>query len=441
MSVINTNVSASLTQNALAKNERAMAKTMEQLSTGKRINSASDDAAGLAISSRMTSQIRGVTQAVRNANDAIAMLQTADGALIEVTNMMQRMRELAVQSASDTNTSTDRAYLDKEFTQLAAEIQRIGANTQWNGENVLDGSVGTSGSVIYQIGANASQTVNHTFESVKTAGVSAGTQTITTNAAKASGEAYTHLKLTATTTGTGSGVSTLFKTTSSTTVSATASTGIAQTSFMQFTGASFEVGQTLTISIDSVNYSFDVTSVNANGRLTGLTQHGSSTEITTTATAIASTTAAGSISLKVQANALTLTGTTKDGDFTVSSPTASNDATTISYLASGLAAATYFADISTQAGSNSAIKSLDHTITQLNEERATTGSVINRLQYAADNLSNVKTNAEASRSRVEDADYAAATTELARTQIIAQAATAILAQANQMPQTVLSLLR
>ena len=140
MAVINTNVSSILTQNSLAKNERAMSTAMEQLSTGKRINSASDDAAGLAIASRMTSQIEWLNQAVRNGNDAISLVQTADGALIEVTAMLQRMRTLAVQAASDTNTAADRTALNHEFTLLRTEINRVANNTQLNGENVLDRS-------------------------------------------------------------------------------------------------------------------------------------------------------------------------------------------------------------------------------------------------------------------------------------------------------------
>ena len=139
MTVINTNTAATITANALSKNERAMTQAMERLSTGQRINSAGDDAAGLAISSKMTSQISGLNQAVRNANDAISQVQTEEGAMIEVSNMLQRMRTLAVQSSSDTNTSTDRAALDVEFTALASEMQRIGANTQWNGSDLLDG--------------------------------------------------------------------------------------------------------------------------------------------------------------------------------------------------------------------------------------------------------------------------------------------------------------
>ena len=141
MTVINTNTAATLTANALAKNERAMSQTMERLSTGQRINSAADDAAGLAISSRMTSQINGLNAAVRNANDAISMVQTADGAMIEMENMLQRMRELAVQGSTGTNSSTDVTALQTEFTALRDEIFRVVENTQWNGTNLLDGDV------------------------------------------------------------------------------------------------------------------------------------------------------------------------------------------------------------------------------------------------------------------------------------------------------------
>ena len=160
MTVINTNTAATLTANALTKNERAMSQAMERLSTGVRINSASDDAAGLAISSRMTSQVNGLNMAVRNANDAISMVQTADGALIEVTNMLQRMRELAVQAASGTMGTTDVSALNTEFTALRDQIQEIAKNTEWNGSKILDGSIGASGtSVDFQVGANASQTI------------------------------------------------------------------------------------------------------------------------------------------------------------------------------------------------------------------------------------------------------------------------------------------
>ena len=157
-----------------------MSGAMEQLSTGKRINSAADDAAGLAISSRMTAQINGLDQSVRNANDAISLVQTADGALIEVTAMLQRMRTLAVQSASDTNTTADRTALNQEFTLLRTEINRIGNNTQWNGENVLDQSFASNtGAYSFQVGANASQTIDLQIGAYTTTGAATGTTTTT----------------------------------------------------------------------------------------------------------------------------------------------------------------------------------------------------------------------------------------------------------------------
>ena len=160
MATINTNMSAKVAANSLVRNDRSMSATMERLSTGLRINSAKDDAAGLAISSKMTSQIRGLDQAVRNANDAISMIQVAEGAMKEVTNMFQRMRELAVQAISDSNTSADRTALNNEYKQLSAEVMRIAENTQWNGTNILDGG---RTSTTFQIGANASQTIAVNF--------------------------------------------------------------------------------------------------------------------------------------------------------------------------------------------------------------------------------------------------------------------------------------
>ena len=169
MPVINTNVAATITSNALAKNERAMGQAMERLSTGQRINSAADDAAGLAISSKMTSQVRGLDQAVRNGNDAISMIQTADGALIEVSNMLQRMRELAVQAATGTNGATDKAALQTEFAALRSQIDSIATGTTWNGEKVF-GQSGTPAAKGFQVGANAGQQISVTFKNFQTAG-------------------------------------------------------------------------------------------------------------------------------------------------------------------------------------------------------------------------------------------------------------------------------
>ena len=167
MTVINTNVSATLASNAINKNDRAMTTAMERLSTGLRINSASDDAAGLAIAARMRSQVEGLEQAARNANDGISMIQVAEGAYVEVSNMLSRMKEMAVQAASGTYSNTDRAALNLEFSQLQSELQRIAGNTQWNGFNILDGSAGgSSSSVNFQVGAGSGQTMTAAFNTL-----------------------------------------------------------------------------------------------------------------------------------------------------------------------------------------------------------------------------------------------------------------------------------
>ena len=278
MSVINTNVKSIVAQNAMTVNSRSMSKAMEQLSTGKRINGAADDAAGLAISEKMTAQIRGLNQAVRNANDGISMIQVAEGATVEVTNMLQRMRELAVQGLNDTNALVDTNAIKTEFQQLSKEIERISNNTEWNTKKISDGSTSVA---VYQVGANADQTISIAFSDIKA--------------------------------------------------------------------------------------------------LSGLTAVMSA----------ASAASAGAVA--------DFAGTT--------------------------------------------LSNLDTAINAIGTYRSTLGATINRLNYAADNLQNVSTNTTASRSRIQDTDYAQATTELARTQIIQQAATAMLAQANQQPQTVLSLLQ
>ena len=276
MTVINTNVSATLASNAIVRNERAMSTAMERLSTGKRINSASDDAAGLAIASRMSSQVKGLEQAARNANDAISMTQTVEGAGKEILNILTRMKELAVQAGSGTYSDTDRDAMDLEYQQLEAEILRIETNTKWNGQALLDGA----DTVAVQIGAGSSQTMSLSFGDWTTTG----------------------------------------------------------------SGGVFSVQLS----------SYDLQS-------------------------------------------------------------ASNAAT--------------------------AMTNLDTAITKASEELAKYGSYTNRLEYAADNLSNIAANTDASRSRIEDADYAKETSELAKTQIIAQAGTAMLAQANQIKQTVLALVQ
>ena len=167
MTVVNTNVKSLVAHSAIKANDAKLSKAMEQLSTGKRINSAADDAAGLSISTRMTSQIRGLNQAVRNANDAISLLQTAEGAQVEVTEMLQRMRELAIQSSSDTNTASERSYANDEYQQLYAEIDRIAKNTQFNNSALLTGLAGTNGTLDFQVGANSAQKISVVLDNMQ----------------------------------------------------------------------------------------------------------------------------------------------------------------------------------------------------------------------------------------------------------------------------------
>ena len=406
MTVINTNTAATITANAISKNERAMTQTMERLSTGQRINSAADDAAGLAISSRMTSQINGLNMAVRNANDAISMIQTEDGAMIEVTNMLHRMRELAVQAASGTNSSTDRTALNTEFTALIAQIDQVGDDTQWNGTNILDGSTGTSGAVSFQIGANANQTISHTFANIDGTDLVAGSDDDITE-----GSAVT--------------------------------TGSSVKSFPAVLDddVTYAVGDTVSWSLTSISgsankvyYSAKVTTVSS-GAVTGLTMHGSSSEITSSAVTIDSTTEDGNITLTIgSGNSLAFASTTTNtagADFVLADLK----------IQRGVVIGASVASIDTVKGSNNAINAIDQAIADVNSARASSGAAVNRLEYAADNLANVSQNTSASRSRILDADYAAETTELARTQIIQQAGTAMLSQANQQAQSVLALLK
>jgi flagellin len=391
MTVINTNVKSLISQNALNKNNRALSAAMEQLSTGKRINSAKDDAAGLAISSRMTSQIRGLDQAVRNGNDGISMLQTAEGALIEVTNMLQRMRELSVQSANDTYAPQDRGYLDQEFQQLKDEVHRISRATQWNGMNILDGSFegdqGVAGKFAFQVGANEGQTVTHTLGDIGFRKVSVATE-VTTSAASGIKEAGT------------------------VTLSGSFVEGDAVEVTFKGTPTTYTV-----LSTDIVDGDDEATLANV---ATGL------------ATALAATAEIGT--------AVATDGVIEYEATAVNDPLAGSISRTM-VTDEGALADIQDLDIMTTPNSSEALAALDVGIDTINSARADIGAMINRLTYAVDNLTNVSQYTSASRSTIQDADYAKASSELARTQIIQQAATAVLAQANTSQQTVMKLLQ
>ena len=424
MTVINTNIKSLVAANAMTVNNRNLQDAMTQLSTGSRINSARDDAAGLAISSKMTAQINGLNQAVRNANDGISMLQTAEGATQEMTNMLQRMRELAVQSANDTNTSSDRTALNAEFQQLAKEITRIATNTQWNGMNILNNTqVGTGGTladpavagsavrnVKFQVGANADQTIsialkdfsygeqgtpvasekstnlNHSGNNVlgaKTFSVVIGSHTFTASI--------------------GTAVAASFATTAEVTSIKTALSNLI-TGTAGYEGVSVtSSGQTLNIMDSSGRSIDDISAVNA---------------------------ASSAMTIASAAVVDIATGTTGGAGAAPASAAVFSGSARLNNK-----------DLTSLTNANSAVTAVDAALAAVNSERSTMGAVMSRLTHAVDNLTSVSQNASESRSRILDTDYAAATTKLSKAQIIQQAATAMLAQANQQPQTVLALLK
>jgi flagellin len=622
MAVINTNISAIITQNAMMKNDRDMQTTMERLSTGKSVNSAQDDAAGIAVSSRMTSQIKGLDQAVQNAGDAISMIQTADGASIELANMMQRMRELAVQATNGTVTSTDQGSLDLEFQQLKAEIGRVANNSQWNGNNILDGSAGTSsnGTATFQIGANAQQVMdvefgnwnlnaptsnvtavyNAAITSATAAGIdgaitlSDGTTTLRIDYATTvattptdladllsdiqSDSMYSKLNFTVAADSAGTGIDITYKTAGAVSavpvftadaggvevagnmavttggVSVAAIAGVYQTSLtnaeiaaidgnivlsdgehslsVDASGTStvnqltslitshedhadlgFTVSQTTAVPGVPAAFTIsaladaDIATLAGNGDPISISDGTTTIMITTTGTddlggtdtlsnlviAIQAEANYSDFSFTVTANSTTgllltsktngpatiaptvsgntthavansvpgtaavssgLTFTYDNAKAVLSTPTMSADdggvdiANGVTEITTGFTALTSVfgrdlsdLSIATDVGANTALADLDAALDGINAQRAVFGAGMNRLEHAIDNLSNGSQNAAASRSRIEDADYAKETTELARTQIIQQASTAMLAQANQSNQSVLALLK
>ncbi|MDB2443589.1 flagellin [Gammaproteobacteria bacterium] len=347
MSVINTNIAGKIATNAIIRNDRMQEIAMERLSTGLRINSAKDDAAGLAISQRMRAEVSGLEMATRNANDAISMLETVEGASLEIANILQRMRELAVQSASGTYSNTDRSALDLEFGELFLEMQRIATQTTWNTMSLMDGDGQTDNTVAattvnIQLGKSTAQTMALTLKSF---------------------DPRTALKATT-------------------------------------------IMQTLT-PVRAYAEGAQVAAVVASGydRLGNLNH----------------------------------TGNTAAGETASEEETQAFGAAVL--FAGNAAAADTRIDILTENNAGFALTNLDKAITGVSAERAKYGAYISRLQHAGDNLLNVAQNQDQSRSRIEDADYAIETSELARTQIIAQASTAMLAQANQAKQTVLTLLK
>ena len=432
MTVINTNVSATLASNAITRNDRAMSTAMERLSTGLRINSASDDAAGLAIASRMRSQVDGLEQAARNANDGISMIQTAEGAYIEVSNMLARMKELAVQASSGTYSDTDRAALNLEFGQLQSEMIRIAGNTQWNGFNILDGTAGgTSATVNYQVGAGSGQTMSATFNTLYKDNLEQhpARQRVTHLPQIMLSQSYFYA---------------LNDFSGANTVAAASIADHKAEShhFFKFTvvdASSNEVDVLIRVTdeIKAAVQNGGALTVSGNNAAVAYIDGGR----TSLATVLDGTTGHTGISIRFGANntgvgtnlGIQIFGIANDMAFSIK-----NNSLSLIY---GEVSTLDVYDVSSAANAQSAVTELDALITNIAASRARYGAYLNRLEYAADNLLNVAQNTDSSRSQIEDADYASETSELARTQIIAQASTAMLAQANRVKQSVLALLQ
>ena len=394
-SVINTNISSLTAQRNLNSSQSSLATSMQRLSSGLRINSAKDDAAGLAISDRMTSQIRGMNQAVRNANDGISLAQTAEGALGEIGNNLQRIRELSVQSSNATNSTSDRTAIQAEVTQLTSEIDRVSKQSDFNGTKLLDGSFSSQ---LFQVGANAGQTIGVSKIANSTAG------------------ALGNVKFAADRVG-----------------AAAAGATAAATVPGSMTGLVLNG-----VAINTVNY-----------------------KLTDNAAQVGATTAAainaqmGETGLRAIADAttgaVTLESLKANKDFTVTAGTLQGGVTAVGLGGTADTAVTAAAtanfsflsnvDVTSVKGAQQAMEIVDAALTQVSSSRAELGAVQNRFTSVVTNLQTNSENTSASRSRIQDADFAAETANLSRAQILQQAGTAMVAQANQLPQSVLSLLK
>ena len=423
MTVINTNIAASVTANAMKSNARVMENTMERLATGTRVNSASDDAAGLAIGSKMTSQIRGLEQAARNANDAVSLLQTADGAAIEISDMLQRMRELAVQAANGTNDTTDIANLNKEFAALATEIDRVTDDTEFNGLKVLQGNLtsasGTADQLEFVVGKDAADKLTVSFSDFNLAnGASSVTEVL-------GSEAFTRAGAGATSALGYDLAGTIYVTDGSETITVDLADVKASNNNTTITAANATVEQVALALNDkaTANTAFKLT-VEANGTagFKFIEKAGQGFQLN------------GSTSVKY--TGLNSSAATDTSTLTVEGATA---ATAAGVMGTNLSA--FSSTASSSVDDSATIGYLDTAIKGVAQARADFGASINTLEHTIDNLNVAVQNTSSARSAIMDADYATETTELARTQILAQAATAMLSQANQQQQSVLALLK
>lgn len=491
-STINTNVASLTAQRNLGVNQASLQTSMQRLSSGMRINSAKDDAAGLAISDRMTSQIRGLTQAARNANDGISLAQVAEGAMGSVSANLQRIRELAVQSANGTNSASDRQALQKEVAQLKEEIARVASQTEFNGIKLLDGTYSTQQ---FQVGPNANQTIGVSVSSALatdmgnnnvTTTTGAGIATATASAGPLAANLATAINGFAAQILTVAGNGTVNATNPALPISSSAKT--IATSINAFTGQSgvtavpSNIATITGVAVGSVQFDLmgmnatpitisatvssatDLAaiaqSINAQSGVTGITANadkvgnlvlsnttGDDIRIGNLSAALSAATVKGADTVTAAVafgatGVVTVGGSIKFNSSTGFSLATDTAGTLFTNLSNGSTLSAVAAiDIGTAAGATDALLVVDAALSTVSSSRAQLGAVQNRFLTTIDNLNTTNENLAASRSRIQDADFALETANLSRTQILQQAGTAMVAQANQLPQGVLALLR
>ena len=486
-SIINTNIASLNAQRNLGTSQSALATSLQRLSSGLRINSAKDDAAGMAITSRMSAQIRGLNQAARNANDGISLAQTAEGALSEVSNNLQRIRELAIQSANSTNSASDRASLDAEAQQLIAEITRVASQTSFNGLNLLDG---TFTAQAFQVGANANQTISVTsIADARATGlgsnilVAGGTVMGTTKAAApdlTGGNTITaETNLTVSTVNGGTtaafgyaagadakAIAAAINTNAASVgVTATASNSATLSGVSAAGTVSFTLGGTASQAIsaaitDPTDLTALVGAINGAAGTTGVTATFTSTSAKNSITLTSND--GSDISILNYANTSAVVGDTmafsgvtltegtndssiKTGSVSLSSTkgaiTLANQNADVFNTATSTFSSMAGVSLTSAANAQLAIATVDAALGMVNVSRGDLGAYQNRFSSAIANLQTTAENVTAARSRIQDTDFAAETASLTRNQILQQAGTAMLAQANQLPNNVLTLLR
>ena len=487
---INTNVASLTAQRNLGMSQTSLNTSIQRLSSGLRINSAKDDAAGLAISERFTSQIRGLNQAVRNANDGISLAQVTEGALGAAGNILQRVRELAVQSANASNSAGDRQALQQEVGQLVAELDRISQTTEFNGQKLLDGTFGTAQ---FQVGANANQTIVAATANLRTsvygnnqnlasAGVASGALAGAANGVAGGSAAISGYLGTGTLT---IGANATAKTTADQINALKASTGVTATARTEVRLAGFSAAGSYTLQLTGDNttarsVSFTLTSTTGTDRLSAAVsaineqsaKTGINASLNSDGTQILLTNETGSNitvadTTVANAAAVTVTSYNAAGASVGAAVTLASDATADTATAGGyitLDSDKSFAvnaqanngqllsggsdlkkvsdlDVSTFSNATNALKTVDSALAFISGERAKLGALQSRFETSIASLQITSENLSASRSRIQDADFAAETANLSRAQILQQAGTAMVAQANQIPQGVLSLLK